>query len=177
MSENSDRGKHVGTFILGMLLLVLGVLLLMSRAGVFNFNLTRIGAIAVAAAGAYASVSAFASSNQRRLFWGSVVFLVGLLLLLVSYHFIPDSWNRLWPSAMIIPGLAFLMLFFSNPREFALLVIAALFVAGGWASLLTVKGDFQFSDSILGTLRIAIPVIVVIAGLYLIWKNFLRSQA
>ncbi len=177
MNQKTRERSHVGTFVIGMLLLVLGVLLLLSRAGVVQLNLTRIGSFIILLVGGFEAISAFAASAPRKLFWGSVVFLVGLLLILVSYRFIPDSWNRIWPSALIIPGLAFLMLFFSNPKEFALLIIAVLFVAIGWAGLFAVRGDAPFSDSIMESLHIAIPVAVVAAGFYVIWKTFFRSHA
>ena len=167
--------SHVGTFLLGLLLLMFGVLLLMSRAGVVNLNFTRIAAFAVLIAGGFQAITAFAYSNQKRLFWGSVLFLAAMLTLLVSYGYIPDSWSQIWPSALIIPGLAFLMLFFSNPREYTLLVVAVLFVVVGWVGLMARQRDFGFGEGAFGLLRFVVPLAVVAAGIYVVWKNFSKT--
>lgn len=174
MSTIAGR-SHVGTFLLGLLLLMFGVLLLMSRAGVVNLNFTRIAAFAVLIVGGFEAITAFAYSNQKRLFWGSILFLSAMLTLLVSYEYIPDSWSQIWPSALIIPGLAFLMLFFSNPREYTLLVIAVLFVVVGWTGLMAQKEDFGIGEGAFSVLRIAVPVAVVAAGIYVVWKNFSKT--
>ncbi len=176
MSAITNSRGRVGTFLLGMILLVLGVLLLISRAGVVELDFTRIIAFAVLAAGGIEAITAFASADRRRLFWGAVLFLAALLVLLASYNFIPDTWDQIWPSALIIPGLAFLMVYFSDPKEYILLVIAALFVVFGWAGLMAVQGDFGFSSGIFGALRIIVPAAIVIAGFYVIWKNFFRTR-
>lgn len=169
--------SHVGTFLVGLLLLMFGVLLLIGRAGVVDLDFTRIAGFAVLVIGGFVAITAFAYSNQRRLFWGSVLFLSAMLVLLVSYGYVPGSWSQIWPSALIIPGLAFLMLFFSNPREYGLIVIAALFVVVGWSGLMAQGGDFGFGEGIFSLLRFLVPVAVVAAGVYVIWRNFSRSRA
>ncbi len=168
--------SHVGTFLAGLLLLMFGVLLLVGRAGVVNLDFTRIAGFTVLVVGGFEAIVAFATANQRKLFWGAVLFLSALLVLLVSYGYVPASWNQIWPSALIIPGLAFLMLFFSNPREYTLLIIAALFVVIGWGGLITENGSADFGEGAFGLLRILVPIAIVAAGFYVIWKNFSKSR-
>ncbi len=177
MSDTVNKRNQVGTFLIGVLLLVFGILLLLSRAGVFSFNFTRVVAFVAIVVGGFEAIRAFAFSVPRRLFWGSALFLTGMLVLLISYAYVPDSWDQIWPSALIIPGLAFLMLYFASPREYLLIIVAALFVAVGWVGLLAVRRDFNFGSSIFGSLRFIIPVAVVLAGLYVIWKNFFRVRS
>lgn len=167
--------SHVGTFLVGLLLLMFGILLLISRAGVVNLDFTRIAGFAVMVVGGFEAITAFALVNQRRLFWGSVLFLSAMLVLLVSYGYVPASWSQIWPSALIIPGLAFLMLFFSSPKEYMLLVISALFVVVGWGGLLAERGNIDFGEGVFALLRFLVPIAVVAAGLYVIWKNFSKS--
>lgn len=168
--------SHVGTFLVGLLLLMFGILLLISRAGVVNLDFTRIAGFIVLVVGGFEAITAFAYANQRKLFWGAVLFLSALLVLLVSYGYVPASWSQIWPSALIIPGLAFLMLFFSNPREYTLLVIAALFVVVGWSGLMAESGYMDFGEGVFALLRFLVPIAVVGAGLYVIWKNFSKSR-
>lgn len=177
MSDTVNKKNHVGTFLIGIVLLVFGVLLLMSHAGVFRLNFTRVVAFLAIFVGGFEAIRAFASSIQRRLFCGSALFLTGMLVLLISYEFIPDSWDQIWPSVLIIPGLAFLMLYFANPKEYALIIVAALFVAVGWVGLLAVRRDFSLGDNIFDSLRFLVPVAIVLAGFYVIWKNFFRARS
>ena len=176
MSAIVNNRSRIGTFLLCMLLLILGILLLISRAGVVNLNFTRIVAFTVLAAGGVGAITAFASSERRRLFWGAVLFLTALLVLLASYGFIPDSWSQIWPSVLLIPGLAFLMVYFSDPKEYVLIVIAGLFVLFGWAGLMAVQGDFDVSGGAFSVLRFLIPAAVVVAGFYVIWRNLFRTR-
>ncbi len=176
MEQTVNKRTNVGIFLLGVLLLAIGVLLLMSRAGVLNLNFERIIAYLVVVVGAFESITAFASLNNGRVFWGSALFLTGLLVVLISYDFVPSSWDQIWPSALIIPGMSFLMLYFSNMKESRLLVIAVLFVASGWAGMLLVEGDFDLSDRIFGSLRFIVPVSIVLTGFYLVWRNFFRNK-
>ena len=69
------------------------------------------------------------------------------------------------------------MLFFSHPREYTLLLIAVLFVVVGWGGLLIQSGDFGFSYGMLGMLKVVVPVAVVLAGIYVIWRNFSRNRS
>ena len=176
MEQAFNKRTNAGTFLLGVLLLAIGVLLLISRAGVLSLNFERITAFLVLLVGGFESITAFASSIRGRLFWGSSLFLVGLLVLLVSYDFVPGSWSQIWPSALIIPGLSFLMLYFSNVKEYLLLVIGGLFVAVGWMGMLIANGDFDLSDRLFGSLHFLVPVAIVLTGFYLVWRNFLKTK-
>jgi hypothetical protein len=176
MDHTVNKRTDSGAFLLGVLLFAIGVLLLMSRAGVLNLNLEKIIAFLVLVVGGFEAITAFASSNNGRLFWGSALFLAGLLVLLICYDFVPSSWDQIWPSALIIPGLSFLMLYFSNSRERRLLLIAVLFVGVGWIGMLVAKGEFDLSGRIFGSLRFLVPVAIVLTGFYLVWRNFFRTK-
>ena len=174
-TPNSRRQNiRLGTFLLGILLLALGVLLLIERTGVIELNFSRISAFTILVVGGFEAITAFASSNRRRLFWGSALFLTGMLVALISYNFVPDAWDQIWPSALIIPGLAFLMLYFSNPREYSLIILAVLFVAVGLVGLLFLKNNF--GDNIFGTFHFLVPLAIVFGGFYVIWKNFFKTK-
>ena len=182
-SHYHDRSLRFRTFLLGILLLVFGVLLLLSRAGVLELNFSRIIAFMILAVGGFEALTAFASfnggthfANRRRLFWGSALFLTGILIGLISYDFIPDGWDQIWPSALLIPGLAFLMLYFSNPKEYSLIIVAALFMAAGLIGLFFVKVNLNFGENLFDMFRFLVPAAIILAGFYVIWKNFFRIK-
>ncbi len=176
MSELDHKRTRFGTFLLGLLFLLFGVLLLIGRTGVLSLDFTKIGAFAVLFFGGFEAIASFASSNQGRLFWGVVLFLSALLALLVSYGVAPGSWHQVWPSVLVIPGLAFLMLYFSHPSEYSLLTLSGLFVFVGIALLIARKDGFSINEWAFGSLRVVVPVAVVVAGIYIIWKNFIKTR-
>ncbi|MGO9480175.1 MAG: hypothetical protein ACLP05_00145 [Candidatus Kryptoniota bacterium] len=175
MTEAVNKRNHLASFLLGILLLIFGVLLLMGRAGVIDLNFNRVVAFLILVVGGFEAITAFGFSNRRRLFFGSALFLMGMLVALISYNFIPDAWDQIWPSVLLIPGLAFLMLYFSHPKEYYLLIVAVLFVAVGFAGLLFVKGNFNFGGSIIDMFRFLVPAAIVVAGCYVIWKKLFKS--
>ena len=177
MTEAESKRTGRGRLVLGVILLSLGVLLLISKAGVFDVDFNRLVGFMVVVAGGFMAIDNFAKSDQNRLFWGVVLFLSGLLILLVSYSFVPESWDKIWPSVLIIPGLAFLMLFFSRPEEIMVLVVAAAFVVTGGAGLLVGRFNFDLEGYLSDPFRVAVPVAIVLAGFYVIWKNLSRNRA
>jgi hypothetical protein len=176
MDKARSGGISVGTFFLGVFFLVLGVLMLVSAAGVLDLRFEKIIAFSMLAVGSYESVSAFAFSRRSRLLWGSSLFLAGLLILLISYDFIPGSWDQIWPTVLIIPGLSFLMLYFSSSKEYRLLVIAALLVGAGCLGLTFARENYGYADFLSGALRLALPVAIVFAGFYMMWKDFSKKR-
>jgi len=170
-------------FLLGIILFVFGVLLLMSRAGVVQLDFTRIIAFLLLMVGGFESIRTFASSsresqpgNRRRLFWASAIFLTGMLIGLVSYELVPGSWDQIWPVALLIPGLAFLMLYFSNPKEYSLLIVVTLFIATGVAGLLFVNHNLNFGENFFEMFRFLVPAAIILTGFYVIWKNFFKIK-
>lgn len=164
------------TFLLGIFVLALGILVLMTRAGVLDLNFGRIVGLLILIAGGFEAITAFSSFNKGALFWGSSLFLAGILMLLASYDLVPGTWDQIWPVALIIPGLSFLILYFSNVREYRLLVSAVLLVGVGWIGMLIAKGNLSLSDYLFGRWRFFVPVAIVLTGFYLVWRNLFRSR-
>jgi len=50
------------------------------------------------------------------------------------------------------------------------------FVIFGWVGLMAQKGDFGFGDSMVGTLKFLVPVAIVAAGVYVVWKNSSKTR-
>jgi hypothetical protein len=165
-----------GMFIVGMILLILGVLLLIDRAGVMDLGLNRIAGFLILAVGGFEAIKGFATVQRRRLFWGSALFLSGILVGLISYGFIPEEWEQIWPSAFLILGLSFLMLYFASPKEYSLAFVAASIVAVGVAGLLFVRGYLDMSESMSDVFRFLLPAIIVLTGFYVIWNNFIKRR-
>ncbi len=68
MTEDLNVSRHgrdssMGTFLSGILLIIMGVFLLMNRAGVIEINLGRVAAFLILAAGGFEAIMAFAAST------------------------------------------------------------------------------------------------------------------
>lgn len=165
-----------GRVFVGIFLLVIGILLLFNRAGVLTVNLLAIiGGISLIVGGERAIIG-YATSEHKKLFWGTFLFLSGLLMLLVNFEVVPEGWDALWPSVLIIPGLSFLMLYFSRPKEVLFLVISIISVLAGWGGLVASRGSYDLVGRLSTLLKIFIPLSVIFVGMYLLWKNFLKKR-
>ncbi|MGB9590898.1 MAG: LiaF transmembrane domain-containing protein [Candidatus Kryptoniota bacterium] len=175
MVQTGQVKIRLGRIFIGLLLLVTGVLLLLNRAGVMNINLLAVvGAVALVVGGERA-ITGYAASEQKKLFWGTFVFLTGFLMILVNYEVVPSGWDSLWPSVLIIPGLSFLMLYFSKPKEVLFLIISIVSVLAGWGGLVAMRENYDLTAKLFTTLRVLVPAAIIFAGFYLLWKNFLKK--
>lgn len=157
--------------VIGMGLLAVGVLLLIERAGVVRFDLMKLVGYVLLLAGGFQAVTGFGAADRKRILWGSIVFLIAVLTLFMSYGLVPASWDQTWPSVLVIPGLALLMVYFSDLRDFALLAVSAFFVSLGIVGLILVKGEITLGGSIEDTVTAALPVAIIIAGVYVFRRS------
>lgn len=114
--------------------------------------------------------SSFGENQQVVLFFGSSLFLTGLLLFLISNFEFTNDLDIIFPSILLIVGINFLMLFLDNPlRKYFLAVsltsiISALAVTVLLGSI-TFSNFFTSVDNIAGKYW---PVVLIAAGLLIL---------
>lgn len=168
MPETRDK---TGLLLLGVFLLAVGMLTLLGRVGIIDLNFDRIFAFMILIIGGFEAITAFASFSRGTLFWGSSLFLAGLLVLLISYGFVPGYRDAIWPAVLVIPGFSFLMLYLSKPHEYLLAVVGALFIAAGWIGIQMPNGGFGFGHHFFSSMRILLAAAIVLTGAYLLWRS------
>lgn len=166
--------KKPKTPIFGILLIALGAMLLLDRLDIIYFGWGKIFWIFTGIWGAVLSVQGFSLKRRGRIFWGSLLFFVSLFFVLEQWGMFWWS-DELWVGGMSLAfGMAFVMLFLFEPRNFGVLVPALLFGGFGAAMILV---DYEYLNwwDVRHYLRDYWPLLFVLWGIAIIVKR--RPQA
>lgn len=170
-----DKQQITRIPILGILLVVVGVGLLLRKVHFLQIDGVTILLFGLVVYGSLTIVRSFATDIRQSLFFGSLCFYSGTLLLLGKYHFIENSPFLYVPGFLIVFGVAFLMLFVFNMKDVHLLVPSLIFIGIGVAFMLTETGYWYVSD-VKEAIRMYWPVALVLFGaLLLVSKRGARS--
>ncbi len=110
---NDEARRPTWSFTLGVLVILIGVLLLLDRLGIFYAErVLRFWPLLLIAAG-IAIVVQYRSASGR--FWGAVLILAGIIdqLEMLGYHRL--GWATLWPVFIIAVGLLLIWLRIESP--------------------------------------------------------------
>ncbi|HUL42867.1 MAG TPA: DUF5668 domain-containing protein [Bacteroidota bacterium] len=116
----------------------------------------------------------FSANRHGKIFWGTVLFLFSLFFLLRAGDIMDVSAYLFPPSVFLIIGLAFLMLFLNNVREWYFLLLASVFGGIGSLLLLANYGYLYYWD-VWELLRTYWPVVLIFLGVGLLLKRRPRS--
>lgn len=162
------------TPIVGILLIVFGSMLLLDRLNVIYFGWGRIFWMFTGIWGAVLAVQGFSQKRRGKIFWGSLLFFVSIFFLL-------DQWEMFWWSdylglagMSLALGLAFLMLFFFEPRNIGVLVPAILF-AGFGGVMFFVEYDYLYWWEVRRYISDYWPLLLILWGVAILLKR--RPQA
>ncbi len=165
-----ERKKSKVSLIFGIILVLLGLVILLDKMGVWYLNWKKIISVLLVVSGAYLGYSGFGLNSNSKVFWGSILFFFGIYLFVDSFGFLNPEIHFFWPVVLITTGLAFLMSFVNRPNDFALLLPAIAFVGLGVLFLLTNLGVI-YSFELWESIEKFWPVLLIIFGLYLILKK------
>lgn len=116
-------------------------------------------------------IRSFTMNIRHSLFFASLCFYSGVLLLLGKYNLVESSPYIYVPGFLIVFGLAFVMLFIYNVRDFHLLVPAIIFIGLGVAFMMTEVGYWYVSD-VKDVIRMYWPLaLILFGGLMLLKRN------
>lgn len=160
--------------VFGIFLIVLGSVLLLDRLGVISFGWGRIFWLFLGIWGAVLALQGFTMKRRGRIFWGSLLFFLGILFSL-------DAWDLIWLTdelgvggMSLALGLAFVMLYVFEPRNLGVLAPAVLFVGFGAAMILVEYGYLDWWE-VRRTIRHYWPVVLILWGAAILLKR--RPQA
>lgn len=103
------------------------------------------------------------SYGEKRLLAGIIMLVVGVILLLKYYDIVPielPSYLFSWKSLLIVLGLVFLITERNNTTGIILILVGSVFLATD-----------IFALTVRDVLRLSIPVILIVAGLFLILRR------
>ncbi len=161
------RSREFSVF--GILLILIGVGLILSKLHLLNYSWKTIFWICMGLAGFASVIQAFITRRRGMVFWGSLLFFISVAMVshrLALVEFVP--WDV--PATISLAlGLSFLILFMYEPSRFGVLIPAILFCGYGTLYYLwwwDIIDWFEMKHYVYTYW----PVIVILWGLSLIFK-------
>ncbi len=154
----------------GIILIFLGVALLVFQTGLINIRFYQILWIALALWGFFITIRGFSTSNNGKIFLGTVLFLTGISFIINSFGLIETPHRIFLPAVFIIFGFAFLMMFVNNFREYSSFILSIIFFGIGGVLIFAEIGYLNRWD-VLYYVKTYWPIILIIFGAGLIFKR------
>ena len=132
--------------ILGTILVLLGVGLLLRQLHIVRIDGGAFLLLGLTIYGAATVIRSFWFDIRQQIFWGSLCFFSGILLLLGKYDLVEKSPFIYVPGFLIVFGLAFFVLYTYSFKDIHLLVPALLFIGIGVAFMMTEVGFWYVED-------------------------------
>ncbi len=156
--------------IFGIVLVVIGVGLLLRQLHIIHLDGASLLLFGLIAYGAAMVIRSFMMNVRQSLFFGSLCFFSGVLLMLGKYGFIENSPFIYVPGFLMVFGLAFVMLFVFNFKDFHLLVPAVIFIGLGVAFMMTEIG-FLYPSDVKEAIRTYWPVAIILFGVLMLFRR------
>ena len=155
---------------MGVLLILLGSALLLEKIHVLHFGFVRVLWVGVMVYGAVHVANGFSTNVRGKIFWGTLLFLYGLYVLLRTFDFIEFRSHPFWPATFIIVGAGFLMIYLNNIREWFSLILALGLMGLGSAVMMGRLEYFDVHD-LLYLMRRYWPVVLILMGFLILFKK------
>ena len=165
---DSQQLKRVPVF--GIILVVLGVGLLLRQLRIIHLDGSSMLLFGLIAYGGTMIIRSFVTNVRQSLFFGSLCFYSGIVLLLGKYGFMETTPFTYVPGFLIAFGLSFSMLFIFTFSEYHLLVPAIIFIGLGTAFMMTEIG-FLYPSDIKDAIRTYWPVAIILFGVLMLFSR------
>ncbi len=161
--------------ILGIILIAIGLLLLMDQIGMMNLTFWNVITGIMILYGAVLVVRSFGAGDRSKVFWGTMLFLFGLYLMLDSMRLITTHYPVFVPAVFLIIGFSFLMMYSYNLRDWHLLIPTLFFIGIGFLIIgdeLSIFQVYRFEYYLINFW----PVLLILFGLGLIARARRRRR-
>jgi len=160
---------------LGVALIGIGIVLLLDRLDILDVRFSTLIWPIVVLFGLVRVGQGFSRNIQSRVFTGTVIFLYGLFFLLRSTDYVELHGHMFFPATFLIFGIAFLMMFLNNLKEWVFLLPAILLCGVGTAFILGEMG-YLYRYDVWEAVRLYWPLGLVIIGLAIILRRKTQTQ-
>jgi hypothetical protein len=120
--------------------------------------------------GAATVIRSFVVNDRRRVFFGTLCYLTGILFLLKKVEALHGGIELYFPAFLIIFGLSFFMLFVFNIKDWHLLIPAFIFGGLGAALMLTHLG-YWYTTDVLHAIGSYWPILLIIMGVSMLLRR------
>lgn len=167
MSE-SQKLRRIPLF--AIILITVGLLLLADQLGMLDLTLWHFVTGCMILYGMSVVIRSFSTGDRKKIFWGTLLFLLGLYLLLDSLGLIPTQYPALIPAVFLMLGFSFLMSYLHNARDW-LLLIPTLFFIGIGGLIIADERELLTAHTIVQYVRQYWPLLLILFGLGLILNS------
>lgn len=129
--------RNTGSYVLGVLLILVGLVLLLDRLEVVRFTWRTAYPILVLASGLLFLILSGGVQNRGAIFAGSVLTVLGVYFVLRNYRLVYEvRYLGGWSVFFFALGLGFVILYVMEPKDWGLLVPGGILVFIGGAAML-----------------------------------------
>jgi hypothetical protein len=154
---------------LSLTLIVLGILLLLRWTGIILYQVETIAGFALTVFGLINTNYALGKENRKGLLFSSILFLLGIALIVKSVYELPDTRGLILVSILFISGAGLIILFLENysQKMFLWSGILLIIVSISSVSLLRTIGLFRLTNKIADLFEVFWPVVLTLFGMSL----------
>jgi hypothetical protein len=158
-----DRHAMTRFPIIGIILVLIGAALLLHQMDIIEIGGWTLVWIGLFVYGAANVIRSIVVNERRRIFFGTLCFLSGLLAILVTFNAVNADPIVFFPAFLIIFGLSFAMLFVFKPADWHLLIPAFIFCGLGAALMLTELG-YWYTRDVFHSIGAYWPLLLIVIG-------------
>jgi len=156
--------------LLGVSLILVGATMLLQRFHVLSLGWQTLVWGLITLFGIYRTVDGFSERMRGRIFWGSMIFFVGLYNVLTHLDILYFESDLIFPMLVGTVGVSLLFMYLSSPREWHLLIPALFFLGLGFVMVMTELGYFYRWD-VIPVVTAYWPVALIIFGASLLIRH------
>lgn len=159
----------------GVLLVLVGGALLLDRLAVLHLEYGRIMLGAAVVFGMYHVVRGFSRNRNGSIFWGTVLFLYGVYFFVRTFALFEFPKHLFFPASVLIFGVAIMMVYLNNLKEWFLIVPGVFLTAIGTILLL---GRLELYDvwELWEPVRLYWPVVMILTGVAILLSGKLKRR-
>ena len=172
-NDSERRTKRKGGLFTALFLIFVGVVFLLSSFDLFSWGDTW--PLFLIGIGLLLFFSAFGKRDKGAVFPGTILILVGLFFFLWRNYYLPWYMDEVWPVFPLIVGIAFFVLFLLNPRDWGVLIPAAILLFVSAVFFLNNFGALPWS--VWGVFGRAWPIVLIVIGVFILLGHARRGSS
>ena len=154
-------------------LIILGAGLLLIWSGILVYDPEMLIGIILSALGISNTNFSFRNNNRKMIVISTILFLIGVVLIVKNTYEIVDSRGLVLVSILFISGSSFLILFVDNVKQKTFLYSGLALILASYFSITVLRGFglFDWLKTVGDFLEIFWPVILIVLGLSIFIKK------
>lgn len=159
-----------GVPLFGLALIVIGSAILLGKLHILHISFHSIFWPLVMILGLVGAGRGFSRNRRGQIFWNTVLFLYALFFFLRTSEFVEVHSHIVIPATFLIVGIAFLMTFVNNVRDWFFLAAALIFGGIGGFFILADLDYVSYWD-VGESLAVYWPVALILFGLVILFRR------